>query len=248
METAEAKIAYFDCQFGAAGDMLLGALLDAGLDEPLWLAELKKIALPKDSFEIAIKTVQRSNITARKVDVIAHDHVHERKASEIEKIISASKISDPARELALRIVRRLAVCEGKLHGIAPSEVHLHELGAIDSIVDITGFAIGYDMLGLERSFISRIPLGRGVVKMEHGHFPLPAPAVARMLADIQAPTLDFEIDFECLTPTAVAIMAEISQDWGKLPRFEAIKSVGYGAGTKDVPDWPNVCRVILGSQ
>ena len=243
----ETNIAYFDCQFGAAGDMLLGALLDAGLDKQLWLGELKKLALPKDSFEIAVASVQRSSITAKKVDVITHDHVHERKASEIEKIIESSKFAEPAKDLALRIVRRLAVCEGKLHGIAPSEVHLHELGAIDTIVDITGFAIGYHMLGLEKSFISRIPLGRGIVKMEHGHFPLPAPAVARMLADVQAPTLDFEIDFECLTPTAVAIMAEISQDWGRLPRFEAIKSVGYGAGTKDAPHWPNVCRIILGS-
>lgn len=331
------KAAYFDCQFGAAGDMLLGALIHAGLDTEAWLKELEKIALPEGSFQIAITKVQRLTLASTKVDVLAkyplsaagdkreaslvsaasgakptgesshnhghdhehghlhshdhshsgthshehehphlhehdeadthshhHDHGHDHEhghthghthgvpgdgttaMDDVLKVIEKSTVAEPARALAMRVIRRLGDCEGPVHGFAPDAVYFHEVGGIDTIVDVVGFAVAYHMMGIEKSYVSAVPIGRGRVMTAVGYFPLPAPAVALMLAKINAPTLDFEIDYECLTPTGVAILAEICSEWGKLPRFKAVTAVGSGAGTKDSPKWPNIARVMLG--
>lgn len=297
------KIAYFDCQFGSAGDMLLGALLDAGLDKDRWLAEVAKIALPANSYRVEIKKVQRRTLAAKKFNVIVsedapaeyshrlnaekesvekaigqaeagkgksktatavkgaddrdgHDedefddhHDHEGPSvamADVQAVIEKSQISQKAKDLALRVVERLGSCEGPVHGMAPDAVYFHEVGAVDTIVDIIGFAIAYEMLGIEKSYVSAVPMGRGHVLTAVGYFPVPAPAVALMLAQIKAPILDYEIDFECLTPTAVAILAEICPKWGVMPKFDEVHSIGYGAGTKDSLKHPNVCRVMLG--
>jgi len=295
------KAAYFDCQFGAAGDMLLGALFHAGLDRQAWLEQIHKLSLPEGSYEITFEKVQRRTLAAIKVNVNVdehyrqeHEHHHHdhhqdqnqehepegghhrqdehgdlsggqsesesfpgngggdggetftRQMSDVQKIIADSPIDASVKDLARRIIKRLGDCEGPVHGMAPDAVYFHEVGGVDTIVDIVGFSIGYHMLGIEKSYVSAVPIGRGRVKTMVGYFPVPAPAVALMLATIKAPTLDFEIDYECLTPTAVAILAEISDQWGKLPRFTAVTAVGYGAGTIDSPNWPNVCRVMLG--
>jgi uncharacterized protein (DUF111 family) len=268
------KAAYFDCQFGAAGDMLLGALFHAGLDRQSWLEQIAKLSLPEGSYHVTFEKVQRRTLAAMKVHVNVkeeyrqeHEHHHHdeqaladdrvnghgdggeaftRQMSDVQKIIEDSPIDASAKDLARRIIKRLGDCEGPVHGMAPDAVYFHEVGGVDTIVDIVGFAIGYHMLGIEKSYVSAVPIGRGRVKTMVGYFPVPAPAVALMLATIKAPTLDFEIDYECLTPTAVAILAEISTEWGKLPRFKAVTDVGYGAGTIDSPNWPNVCRVMLG--
>jgi uncharacterized protein (DUF111 family) len=271
------KVAYFDCQFGAAGDMLIGAMLDAGLDKHKWLAEIAKIALPDDSYRIQIKKVQRRTLAATKFDVIVnenvsapalrqsqdhgHDHHHHHDnefvhhhdhggiavaMADVQGVIRSSPISNIAKELALQVVERLGGCEGPVHGMAPDAVYFHEVGAVDSIIDIIGFAIGYEMLGIEKSYVSAVPIGRGHVLTAGGHFPVPAPAVALMLAQIRAPILDYEIDFECLTPTAVAILAEICPKWGVMPKFDEVHSVGYGAGTRESLSHANICRVMLG--
>jgi uncharacterized protein (DUF111 family) len=295
--------------------MLLGALLDAGLDKTKWLEEVAKIALPKDSYHLEIKQVQRRTLAAKKFDVIVSENApaeyshrlqsqeeaagsgekriesgggmafadrdsvttkeiieelkdlkdlkepvrekngngdhdeHEGPAvamSDVQAVIENSQISRTAKDLALRVVSRLGSCEGPVHGMAPDAVYFHEVGAVDTIIDIVGFAIAYEMLGIEKSYVSAVPIGRGHILTAVGYFPVPAPAVALMLAQIKAPILDYEIDFECLTPTAVAILAEICPKWGVMPRFDEVQSVGYGAGTKDSLKHPNVCRVMLG--
>lgn len=277
------KIAYFDCQFGAAGDMLIGAMLDAGLDRDEWLSALSKIALPEGSYEIKISNVQRRTLAAKKFDVIVsenapaefshqarapkhpHDHKHDHDdehehshhhehgvpeiaMADVQAVIQNSDISAKSKDLAERIVARLGNCEGPVHGMAPDAIYFHEVGAVDTIIDIIGFAIAYEMLGIEKSFVSAVPMGRGHVLTAVGYFPVPAPAVALMLAQINAPTLAYEIDFECLTPTGVAVLAEICPKWGLMPHFDAVQSIGYGAGTKDSHKHPNVCRVMLGNQ
>ncbi len=295
------KAAYFDCQFGAAGDMLVGALIDAGLDKKRWLSEIAKIVLSPDSYKIEIKQVQRRTLAAKKFDVIVsenapaefrpallhthsgfspshghghehghlHEHTHGSKHShehidnehhhdhehgpglavamaDVQAVIKNSKISQFAKDFSNRVIERLASCEGPVHGMAPEAIYFHEVGAIDTIIDIIGFSIGYELLGIEKSYVSAVPIGRGHVLTASGYFPVPAPAVALMLAKIKAPTLDYEIDYECLTPTGVAILAELSSSWGVLPRFDQVESIGYGAGTKDSPKHPNVCRVMIG--
>jgi uncharacterized protein (TIGR00299 family) protein len=292
------KIAYFDCQFGVAGDMLLGAMIDAGLDKQSWLKEVAKIALPHSSYEIAINQVQRCTIAAKKVDVITatakehingnlivteqarqvvtvadhghndKDHLHHtdhKDATEtvhghhhdvcvpatamtdVQKVIQASTISSTAKDLALRIISRLGRSEALVHGMSSEAIYFHEVGAVDAIIDITGFAIAYDLLGIERSYVSAVPLGSGHVQTASGLFPVPAPAVVYLLAEIKAPTLPSEINYECVTPTGAAILAELCQHWGVMPTFEAVHSIGYGAGTKNTKKWPNVCRVMLGT-
>lgn len=240
------KIAHFDCQFGAAGDMLLAAMLHAGLPETEWLAELKKIALAKDSFAVSVSNTVRLSIACKKVEVACAGGDSERHLAEIVEIIEKSKISQAARSLAIKIFTRLAEAEGKVHGISPEEVHFHEVGAIDAIVDIVGFAIGFDLLGIEHATISPVPLGSGVTKTEHGLFPVPPPAVLHLLAEAQAPTRASEIDYECLTPTGAAILTTIGAAWGFAPAIDKINSIGYGAGTKESQLWPNVVRLVLG--
>src|SRR5215470_8081020 len=194
------RIAYFDCRFGAAGDMLVAALLGAGLSQDDWLARVKKIALPEGSFRVEFSDVFRSSVAAKKVDVIGLGTEQERHLSDIAEIIATSKISQPAKDLALAIFERLAKAEAEVHGVTVDAVHFHEVGAIDAIVDIVGFAIGYDLLGIEASYASPLPLGSGCVQTDHGLFPIPGPAVVNLLKDAKAPTSATAIDFECLTP------------------------------------------------
>jgi pyridinium-3,5-bisthiocarboxylic acid mononucleotide nickel chelatase len=277
------KVAYFDCQFGVAGDMLLGAMIDAGLDKQAWLKEVAKIALPQSSYEIVINQVQRCTIAAKKVDVItavdsehangnivvtdqarqmiavaghSHEHSHSHHhdidvpataLADVQKVINASTISAGAKELALKIFARLGRSEARVHGMSSEAIYFHEVGAVDAIVDIVGFAIAYDMLGIERSYVSAVPLGSGHVQTASGLFPVPTPAVVYILAEIKAPTLPSEINYECVTPTGAAVLAELCQHWGTMPTFEAVHSIGYGAGTKNSKKWPNVCRVMLGT-
>lgn len=307
------KIAYFDCQVGAAGDMLLGALLGAGLPYEKWRAELNKVALPAGSFEVELVDVIRGTVACKKLEVFipdakkgdhsgafkptfataragnhghthgpghAHDHTHDhshshgsntehehhrehengsehghphphtdgtRHLSDVLQIIDSSSIAPQAKSLAARIFERLAVAEAKVHGTSKDNVHFHEVGAVDAIVDIVGFSIGYVMLGIERSYVSAVPIGSGFVKAAHGTLAVPGPAVLYLLTKAGASTLSTEHSFECLTPTGAAILAEVAHRWGAPPSFNKISAVGYGAGTKDPLGWPNACRLVLGA-
>lgn len=308
------KVAYFDCQFGAAGDMLVAALLDAGCNEKDWLAEVNKIALPPGSFAVKLRKVIRGTLAACKVDVTdesgvgldyiaqqrheplpgqegepaespAGGHQHHggvnphhhkfparketsppegvpsldrhrieapapysgsRHLSDCLEIIEKSAISLQGKQLAERIFRRLARAEGQVHGVDPEQVHFHEVGAVDAIVDIVGFAIAYDLLGIEKSFVSAVPLGNGLVETAHGLLPVPGPAVVNLLTEAGAPTVALPVDYECLTPTGAAILSEIACLWGRQPAFARISQTGAGAGTRESHRWPNVCRVMIG--
>ncbi len=239
-------IAYFDCQFGAAGDMLVSALLSAGLPESRWRAALDGIDLPAGSFEVSIDDAVRGSIAARHLTVRQSPQQEERRLSEIAGIIGRSKIAAGAKKLALSIFTRLAEAEAAVHGVPAAAVHFHEVGAVDAIVDIVGFAIGYEMLEIEASFGSALPVGSGVVQTEHGLFPVPGPAVLNLLASAGVPVRSSEIDYECLTPTGAAILTTVVRSWGSPPALRRVNGIGYGAGTRDPAGWPNVVRVVLG--
>jgi uncharacterized protein (TIGR00299 family) protein len=186
----------------------------------------------------------------------SHEHVHlhdhgdhtHRRLPDILKLIEQSDISPQARDLAARIFTRLARAESRVHGIAPEAVQFHEVGAIDAIIDVVGFAIGYCLFGIEKSVCSAAAIGSGKVRTEHGFFPAPGPATVYLLAEVGAATSQSSIPFECLTPTGAAILCEIASSWGIQPAMQRVSGVGYGAGSKDPADWPNVVRVIIGEQ
>ena len=244
----EKIVAHFDCQFGAAGDMLLGAMLDSGLVEYAdWLDAVYKIALPLGSFTVERSRVERCSLKVNKVEIIPQGpQTDERHLSEILHIIDRSEIPNGAKDLSRRIFQRLGGAESFVHGISIEEVHFHEVGAIDSIVDIVGFAIAYDLCKIEKSTVSAVPLGSGTVLTQHGNLPVPAPAVQKLISDAGAATSNFHIPYECLTPTGAAILCEIAASWGTQAGFEKVLGSGAGAGNKDSQFWPNVCRVIIG--
>lgn len=348
--------AYFDCQFGAAGDMLIAALLDAGLDRKKWLAELQKIALPAGSFSVRIERVTRCTIAATKFDVdisrtstmsgahprtdskvmgephsndyaqershdhgADHDHTHThthvhahhhyedharcdshghsqehlhshadlhdhsiehvhsrggetqtnvvslcepqpeynpsfdsdhlashgRTLSEVIDVIEKSQISAYSKDLSIRIFQRMARAEAKVHGVPVDSVHFHEVGAVDAIVDIVGFAIAFELMNIEQAVVSRVPTGSGYVRTSHGLLPVPAPAVVNLMSEASMIPSQLSLEYECLTPTGAAILAEIGHTQGGTVPSGRILGSGYGAGTKDLPKLPNVCRVFL---
>lgn len=296
------KVAYFDCQFGAAGDMLCASLLANGLDFHTWNEELKKIAVPTGSFEVTVEDVMRCLVSSKKVNVKclnhsyktahnhepheqhSHDHVHShshdhehdhdhdhahphdhdhshahdavdvhhhegasgRSIKQILDIIEKSAISPRAKALSSSIFKNLAEAESKVHRVSPESVHFHEVGAIDAIVDIIGFSIGFDLLGIEKTIVSPLTMGGGTIRTEHGLYPIPAPATINLVERAKAPTSSTDIKYECLTPTGAAILTTIADAWGAPPAFEKIDSVGYGAGTMNPKTHPNAVRMYIG--
>ncbi len=265
--------AFFDCPFGAAGDMLLGAMIDAGLNVEQWKEELAKIDLPDGSFSVRPEKLLRCGVHSTKLHVFlkaedAHDHDHKhglphehhehpnvhdhshdhphRGLSEILRIIGQSAIKPGAKKLAAEIFTRLGVAEAKVHGVTPDDVHFHEVGAVDAIVDIVGFAIAYDLMGIEQSIVSSLPVGGGTISSMHGEFPVPGPATLELLKDARAPLAQTSIDYECLTPTGAAILTTIAARFGSQPDMSAIDAIGYGAGSLNPAGHPNVCRVVIG--
>ena len=242
------RIAYFDCLSGISGNMTLGAILACGLDEALLQRELAKLDLPH--WRLACHTVQRRGIEAVYVEVDEHTHHHHGGAShhahrglgDILTLIQASALSDRVKGMASAIFTRLGEAEAAVHGTTPDLVHFHEVGAVDAIVDIVGAAIGIEALGIERVLASPLPLGHGWVKCAHGEFPIPAPAVARLVAGI--PIAETTIEAELVTPTGAAIITTLAESFGPLPSM-TVRQVGYGAGSHDLPR-PNVLRLFLG--
>jgi hypothetical protein len=241
MEGPIMKIAYFDCFSGAAGDMLTASLLDAGLDFDFLKAQIAALGL-KD-IELTAYETKRAGLRALHfVPIIAEGH-HHRHLEDIIKIISAGKIGDKPKRTAIAIFERLAKAEAAVHGQNPKDVHFHEVGALDSIVDIVSAAVGLDALGIEKVYCSPLAVGGGWVKMAHGNFPVPAPATMELLKGV--PTVGGPIDKELLTPTGAAILTTVVESFGPLPRM-IIEKTGYGAGTLDSEQFPNVVRLILG--
>lgn len=235
------KIAYFDCTSGISGDMTLGVLADVGVDLAVIQAGIDSLGLP--SCRLVSEEVKRHGFRATKVNVEhepehAHRHLHH-----ITDMIDASSLTASQKELAKRIFTRLGEAEAKVHGTTIRKVHFHEVGAVDSIADIVGSAIGLDLLGVDRIFCSPIPTGCGHIVIAHGRVAVPAPATAELLKGI--PIEATSIDCELTTPTGAAIAATVVDEFGPLPGMK-IETIGYGAGTKELKEQANVLRLIIG--
>jgi len=239
------KIAYFDCFSGISGDMCLGAIVDAGISIRELDKELKKI--PVRGFKLVAGKVKRARIGATKVDVIQGAGSKEQRAKtwkDIEKIIQGSSLSQEIKQKGLKIFKRIFEAEAKVHGETFDKVHLHELGAIDCIIDVFGTIIGLQILSIEKVYSSPVNLGSGFVKTEAEILPVPAPATAEILKNV--PVYSKNIPFELTTPTGAAILKELSSGFGDIPLMD-IERIGIGAGNRDFKDIPNVLRIFIGN-
>jgi pyridinium-3,5-bisthiocarboxylic acid mononucleotide nickel chelatase len=234
------KTAYFDLIAGASGDMLLGALLDAGLSEDALRTELAK--LPIQGWDLQVRRVDKNGFTATKVDVQVSPQPHARPLPEIERVVMASTLSDPIKQRALEVIHIIAAEEARIHGMPIQEVHLHEVSGEDAIIDICGTIIGMELLGIEKVKCSAFPLGRGFIQGAHGSIPLPAPATVGILRGL--PITGSPLQAELVTPTGAALLKHLADSYGDLPSMK-LSSVGYGAGTWDLPI-PNLLRVFIG--
>lgn len=235
-------IAYFDCFSGISGDMTLGALVDAGVSIDALRAELARLDLP--GYKIKAEKVTRSGIAATKVDVIIDNKEHgERNLADILKLIESSGLATAIKQKSGMIFKRLAEAEAKVHGTTVDKIHFHEVGAVDSIVDIVGSVIGMELLGISQVMTSPINVGSGSVKTSHGLLPVPAPATAELLRGI--PFYESSTKFELTTPTGAAIISTLCVFFGRLPTMK-MERIAYGAGDKDFPGLPNVLRLMIG--
>lgn len=251
------KAIYLDAFSGISGNMLLGAFLQAGVPEGYLRQELAKLPLAGE-FELSCTPVTKQGIRAAYVDVRlmsetahgeaqeaqAHAHVH-RTLADIEALLSEAPLSEAVKEKARAVFRLLAEVEGKVHGKPAAEVAFHEVGAVDSIVDIVGTAICLDYLGIEQVLASRLNVGSGYVRCAHGIMPVPAPAVAELL--MGWPTYAFGAEEELTTPTGAAVVRAFAQHAAALPEDFAVRAIGYGAGSRDLP-LPNVLRLYVGER
>ena len=246
------RLAYFDCPSGAAGDMIMGALVDAGVPFEALREELAKLRLPGWSLER--REVMKGVFRATKIDVRVHgqghlhahpqgNHAHpDRNLGAILDLIEGSGLPGPIKDKATRIFRRLGEAEAHVHGTTVAQVHFHEVGAVDAIVDVTGACIGLHLLGVDAVHCSALPLGGGFVAGAHGRMPVPGPGTAELLKGF--PVVDTGVKRELVTPTGAAILTTLAVGAGAMPAM-TVEAVGYGAGTMDL-DAPNVVRVFLG--
>lgn len=238
------RVAFLDAFSGISGDMLLGALVDAGLSLDSLRAELT--SLPVHGYTLVARQVQRASIAATHVTVeLADIPQPHRRLADIIAIIDGAALPLIDRDAARRIFWRLAEAEGTVHGSGPDEVHFHEVGAVDAIIDIVGAVVGLRLLGIERLYCSALAVGSGTARAAHGSIPVPAPATAHLLSAVRAPLRDGadEPRMELVTPTGAAIVAELAT-FGR-PAMSLI-GVGTGAGTRDLPNRPNVLRLLVG--
>jgi uncharacterized protein (TIGR00299 family) protein len=235
------KTLYFDCFAGASGDMILGAMVAAGVDPDALREQLSLLNV--EGFKIDFETTDRSGLSATyaRVETI-HEHKH-RHLSDIRRIIQSSGVTEGAKELSLRIFTRLAEAEARVHNEPIEKVHFHEVGALDAIVDVVGAAICFDLLKIDRFVSSPLHVGSGMIEMAHGKFPVPPPAVTELLRGV--PFYSGDIKGELLTPTGAAIITTVCNEYGPIPRIKTDRT-GYGAGTRQYDNFPNVLRVLVG--
>jgi uncharacterized protein (TIGR00299 family) protein len=236
------KIISYDCFSGISGDMNLGAMIDLGIEKSFLINELNKLNLK--GWELEVTRDQRHGITGTKVTVkqTRHEHAH-RHMSDIEKIINDSELDSRIKELSKKIFLKIAVAEAKVHNTSIDHVHFHEVGAVDSIIDIVGAAICFKSLNVEGVHVSPVELGGGFVKCDHGKLPVPAPATAEIIKGL--PVKKGGVDFEATTPTGAAILAALGTDFSTGLSFK-VEKTAYGVGQKENNDVPNLLRVFLG--
>ena len=238
------RVAYFDCFSGASGDMILGALIDAGLSFESLREEVAKLALPAGAFELKTERVHRAGFAATKLDVIVQEPPGHRSLGEVLEIVRQSQLREADRTRVESVFQALGEVEAKVHGSSLEAVELHEVGAVDALVDVTGCIVGLRMLGVEDVYLSSLPLGFGEGRGSHGAMPIPAPATLELLARAGAPTVEGEGPRgELVTPTGAALLTTLGRFQRPAMRIEV---VGIGAGGRDPADRPNVLRVWLG--
>lgn len=234
------RIAYFDCFSGISGDMALGALVDAGISVDHLRAELSKLNVA--GWSIAAEPTVRYGIAGTRLHVRTEEQPTQRHLADIARILAASTLAKSVQDRALAIFTRLAEAEAAVHGVSREDVHFHEVGALDAIVDIVGFVIGLELLGIERVYASALPLGSGWMNIAHGRIPIPGPAVLRLLSAVNAPIQADTTPFELTTPTGAALLAETAIF--ERPAMQ-IRAAGYGFGGRDIGRL-NALRVWIG--
>lgn len=234
------RIAYFDCIGGASGDMILGALLDAGL--PFEALQEVVRALDAPGCSIEAHSVTRGGLAATQADVIVSDEATGRTWPELERLLFTSRLDPPIIEASHRILQRIAQVEARLHRVSLDQVHLHELGGLDTLVDVAGAVAGLHAWNIEAVIVSALPMGHGQTRSAHGVLPLPAPATLELVKG--APVRGVDVEAELVTPTGAAILCTLARDYGTMPAM-TLQAVGYGAGRKDLP-FPNVLRLVIG--
>ena len=233
--------AWFHCFSGIAGDMALGSLVDAGADHNDIISMLNKLEI--DDWTINFEKVLRCGQSGTKANVLTTEtHVH-RTASDITDLIKKAELPERVTKRALDTFETLAVAEGQLHNMEPSEVHFHEVGAIDSIIDIVGTCAALETLNVDEIWSSAITTGTGTVRAAHGEIPIPAPATVKLLQG--APIKGTNIPFELTTPTGAALLAAMTVSWGPMPSMK-IETTGFGAGERDLDGQPNLTQVVIG--
>jgi uncharacterized protein (TIGR00299 family) protein len=236
------SLLYVDCVAGVAGDMLLGALVDAGADPERLRSGLR--ALGVEGLDLEFEPAERGGLRATRARVCAPpEHAH-RTWRDVRALLERADLADRARARAHAAFERLARAEGRIHGMEPEEVHFHEVGALDAIADVCGVALALEQLGVERVVCSPLPAPRGWVDAEHGRLPLPAPAVLELLRG--APLHGVALDVELVTPTGAALVSSLAEGFGPLPPMR-LERVGYGAGARELTSLPNVVRVLVGA-
>jgi hypothetical protein len=234
------KIAYFDCFSGVSGDMILGALLDAGLDMRELESELAKLKI--SGFKIKAEKTTRKGISGTKFSIDTIEQNVERRLKDIIEIVDQSDLDDDIKNLSKKTFQELAIAEAKIHGKNIDQIHLHEVGGLDSIIDVVGSFIGIKKLGVKTTYSSKIHVGAGFLECQHGVLPVPAPATLEMLKEV--PIYSKGIQAELATPTGVCILKTLSKTFGTMPEMK-VEKVGYGAGSRDL-EIPNLLRVYIG--
>lgn len=235
------RVAHFDCFSGISGDMTLGALIDAGVPADALRAALDSLGLP---ITLEVERVKRNGIAGTKATITAPDQEEYRFLPDVEAIIDKGALTDRQRDTARTIFRKLAAAEAAVHGMPVERVHFHEVGALDSIADIVGAAVGLDLLGVDRFTARSVPPGSGMVKCAHGLMPVPAPATAELLKGI--PLATSAVKGELTTPTGAAILATVVAEFFDSPAM-TVERAGWGAGTKDFLEQPNLLRLLVGT-
>jgi len=236
------KIAYFDCFSGISGDMILGALLDAGLDFELFQSELTKLNLP--NYKLKQQRVSKQNLSATKFDVIDLEKKKYRHLLDLNRIVEKSSFDEKLKTQAKEIFLKIAEAEAKIHNQPVEKVHFHEISAVDTIIDVVGVLVGLKLLKIEKTYSSKLNTGSGFVEFSHGKWPVPAPATAEILKGV--PVYSTDCKAELVTPTGAAIICTIADAFGELPEMTT-ESIGYGAGAQDL-EHPNVLRVFIGER
>lgn len=235
------RVAHFDCFSGISGDMVLGAVIDAGAPVEAIRAALDSLVLP---IQLEVEKVKRCGFAATKATIVAADQEDYRFLPDVEAILAKGALTAKQRDLATAIFRKVAVAESTVHGMPLERVHFHEVGALDSIADIVGAAVGLDALGVESYTSSPVPTGTGTVKCAHGIMPVPTPGTAELLKGV--PLAPSTIKFELTTPTGAAILTSVVSNFTASPAM-TIERIGHGAGTKDFLEQPNILRLMVGA-